>query len=149
MAKVTIMRGVPGSGKSTCAKMLQSLESNTIIASADDYFLDLETGEYKFNPSKLGVAHTSCYLKIIVALSEGKNVIVDNTNITNWQIAPYIMHAAAMGHEIEIFEVKNKLTVKELAERNIHGVPEQSIKRMMGQYEELLPHWKEYAKDNA
>ena len=52
-----IVRGVPGSGKSTFAKHIWN---EYAICEADKYFVDRETGEYKFDATKLKEAHEWC-----------------------------------------------------------------------------------------
>ena len=46
-----IVRGVPGSGKSTFAEKL--VGHDFLVCEADKYFIDKETGEYKFDISKI------------------------------------------------------------------------------------------------
>lgn len=81
------MRGYPGSGKSTKAKELAE-RFDAVICSADDYFM--KDGNYKFNVSKLKDAHQQCQDKALNAINSGKNVIVDNTNLTIYNVVPYI-----------------------------------------------------------
>jgi len=49
-----IVRGIPGSGKSTIAKTLGGIQIES-----DQYFID-SNGEYKFDASKLHNAHNYC-----------------------------------------------------------------------------------------
>jgi adenylate kinase family enzyme len=53
-----ILRGLPGSGKSTLAKSLSNALTGHI--EADMFFVDKESGEYRFDPTKLGQAHSWC-----------------------------------------------------------------------------------------
>ena len=144
MKKVIILSGVSGSGKSTLAKMLASVELNPFICSADKAFMD--GGEYKFDVTKLEAAHKACFADFVTALAMPKysTIIIDNTNLQNWEMAGYIQYANHVGAEIQIIRVHSSLTVKQLAERNIHGVPEKSIKAMMERMEELPYPWKKY-----
>ncbi len=57
--KLYIVRGVPGSGKSTFAK---SIAKSWQIFEADDYFV--KNGKYEFNFSHLRDAHDSCKRKV-------------------------------------------------------------------------------------
>ncbi len=55
-----LMRGLPGSGKSTLVNILKRLYSKSVVVcSADNYFLDSQ-GVYNFNRDKIGEAHRVC-----------------------------------------------------------------------------------------
>jgi uridine kinase len=66
-----VMRGLPGSGKSTLSKRIATVydteDQKTVICSGDDYFTDPENGEYKFNAQKLQEAHTAAKNKAVQA----------------------------------------------------------------------------------
>jgi predicted kinase len=122
--KVKILRGLPGSGKSTYAKTL----SNAIVCSADDYHM--VDGEYKFNPANVSKAHQDC-LRAFVEECQSDDfdyLVVDNTNTTALEIAPYFRIAEAYGLDIEILEFECSITTS--VERNVHGVPRHVIERM-------------------
>jgi len=138
MKKVFGMRGLPGSGKDFYIQ--KRWGNKATICSADLYFI--VDGEYRFDPSKLGEAHNSCMKNFLSALaSEVEIVVVNNTNINIWEIAPYASVAAAMGYEFEVIEVKAK--VEDCIARNSHGVPAQIIGAMAEakRREILLPRW--------
>jgi predicted kinase len=133
MVKVVIMQGVPGSGKSSYVKSLRPVA--TVVCSADTFFESWspETGAtYNFDPSKLGEAHGECLLSFVDAMEyanqDGDTVVVDNTNTTAMEIAPYMALANAYGCEVEIVRVQCDPEIA--AARNIHGVPLASIRRM-------------------
>lgn len=135
--KVILMSGIPGSGKSTIVnRMVQDqIGSRTVtVCSADHFFMD-ESGEYKFDPSKLGSAHASCLHQFVMALTKWERgdadldlLIVDNTNTSATELAPYVALAAAFGVECEIRTVVCNPEVAYA--RNVHGVPLGGIKRM-------------------
>lgn len=142
---VTIMRGLPGSGKSTFAKRLADKEPKSIIVSADEYFVDAN-GIYRFDPSKIGEAHAYCLRRYIRGLLAGEiHVIVDNTNTQIWEFRHYIDLAKAFGYEIEItpmHESGRKLSrsyLYTIADRCTHGVPYHVIERMADRWEDFLP----------
>jgi len=62
-----IMRGLPGSGKSTLSGQIVKAYLNegkrAIIASADDYFIDQRTGNYNFDGTRIDEAHQWCRSK--------------------------------------------------------------------------------------
>ena len=53
MKTLYLLRGLPGSGKSTLAKSIGGIHIE-----ADQYFM--EDGEYKFDGSKIKLAHNYC-----------------------------------------------------------------------------------------
>lgn len=148
MAKVTILRGPSGVGKSTEAAKMDSLHmvdrGFTMVVSADDWFTD-ESGVYRFDPKQLSEAHANCMRRFIDLLTNSHDddlVIVDNTNTTIWEISPYVLVAQAFGIPFEIVTVNSPLSDEELAARNRHGVPARTIaaqrQRIM---ENPLPPW--------
>ena len=78
-SKCWILRGYPGSGKSTFAETI-SKEESAVIVSADNFWID-SFGKYNFDASKLKLAHQDCFDKFKEAVLSGRNVIVDNTNL--------------------------------------------------------------------
>ena len=163
MRKVVVLSGVSGSGKSTHARNLileylgiqvpDEVTMDMLLAvtpdddprctfsycSADRYFM--KDGEYQFNPSELTAAHNSCFLAYISALLEEKElVIVDNTNLSEVEIAPYILAAGAYDYEAEIITLRCSMAM--CTERNIHGVTERGIENQwMRLMKRSLPPW--------
>lgn len=139
MGTVIVMRGIPGSGKSTWIK---NNVPDAVVCSADLYFM--QTGEYKFDPSKLGSAHAWCRLAYEVALRDNEPVVVvDNTNTTNKEMAFYIEKAEASGYDIVIVQLNTPADVA--AARNVHGVPAEKVQQMAARMQELRPEWLKYA----
>lgn len=124
------MVGVPGSGKSHKAREIQQ-EQGGLILSTDSIF---ECGpHYLWTPSVLKEAHQVNQAKTRVALTRALSVIIDNTNVSKWQRQPYIDLAAEFGIEYELVEPDTawKYDAAECAKRNTHGVPIESIERML------------------
>jgi predicted kinase len=122
---VTVLVGVPGSGKSHHTESL----TGAVVVSADHYFVELGGGTYAFDPSKLGAAHGQCLRRYTEALQRGEShVVVDNTNTTSLEMAPYVSLALAYGYRVEIVRVTCDPAVA--AARNTHGVPEGAIRAM-------------------
>lgn len=70
-----MLRGPSGAGKSTLA---ETCFPDYVRCSADDHFM--KNGKYVFDRYEIQVAHDVCYVKAKKNLSEGRNVIIDNTN---------------------------------------------------------------------
>jgi predicted kinase len=143
--KVVILSGIPGSGKSTVAKGYSKAKS----FSADHYFVS-EDGVYRFDVTKLGEAHGEC-LRLFVEevyngthdpFSDDRTLVVDNTNLSCCEIAPYVAIAQAYGLEIELVTVLCDPAIA--AKRCVHGVPTHAVLAMARRLEErqLPDHWK-------
>lgn len=130
------MRGLPGSGKSTWAKK----QDADVIVSADDWFM--RSGEYKFNPAELPAAHDACLSRFLDAIQHGtRYVIVDNTNLKVWEIAPYYRLAQLFGYAVSIACMDTLLST--CLKRNTHKVPDVKMGQMYQiLLSEVLPdHW--------
>ncbi len=143
MGQVVLMRAIPGSGKSSLAKQLEAkarAEGKTaVICSADDFFM--ENGHYNFNPSKISEAHKTCFKKFMHAVASNIDlIIVDNTNLSAWEISPYKTYAEAHDLPFSINEVVSD--PKDAFKRQQHGVPEQAHQRMSDSFnKEFIPPW--------
>lgn len=109
--KLLILRGAPGSGKTTIA---QRCFAKWVHASADDHFIN-KKGVYVFDPTKLQDAHDECYDKTVDAIKKGQNVIVDNTNR---RIDEFRRYLRIPGCEIKIYRVITSFgSTKEIPQR--------------------------------
>ena len=130
--RVVIVRGISGSGKST---YIRNHLSGAYVCSADDFFID-SAGDYKFNPHKLGEAHRWCYSKFLTALTEQRQtVVVDNTNTQLFEFYGYVQLAWA--HEYLVHVVRMDTPVEVAAARNLHGVPDVSVKAMQERFQPI------------
>lgn len=125
-----IMRGLPGSGKSTRAKELAK-QYNAIICSTDDFFMD--GGVYKFDGSKLAENHLKNLEKAELCIAEGLNVIIDNTNIFHRHMIPYAQAAQDAGFQVEYVVVE--CDVETCIARCTHNVPSDVIRKMAAAWE--------------
>lgn len=131
--------GLPGSGKSTLAQLLAQ-ELDGCAFAADDYFNVfnpyLMRTEYVFDHERLSEAHEACQAQVAAyLLYEGGTAIVHNTGRTQWERKIYRDIASSCGAEYTEIYVSTNLTDKELAERNVHKVPESTIARMRKTWE--------------
>jgi len=128
-----IMRGLPGSGKSTLSEHLG--EGGVILASDDFFMVD---GEYRFDKDKLKEAHPWNWGRVENAMKQHISPIVaDSTNVESWEMRPYVELALKYGYNIEIKEPQTpwKFNAEELAKRNTHGVPLHKIQESIEEWD--------------
>lgn len=130
--KVIIMRGVPGSGKSTWAANL-AIKYDAVICSADHFFVN-EKGEYKWDPKKLDAAHEACKRKAEKMLASGKSVVIDNTNIKKRMYRAYIYLADLFNAEVILAE--RRVDFRVAAKHGKHNVPFRQVEKMHLGFEE-------------
>jgi predicted kinase len=120
-----IVRGIPGCGKSTFAKLL-----GVAICTTDDFFTDKD-GKYTWVGAKVGFAHLWCQSKCKKYMSEGISpVIVANTATTKKELKPYYDLAIGYGYKVFSVIVENRHGGK-----NIHNVPEENVKAMIERFD--------------
>jgi predicted kinase len=120
-----IVRGIPGSGKSTFAKQLTSN-----VFEADHFFYD-EKCVYKFDPSKIKDAHQDCQDNIRHAMQSNiPKIAVSNTFTQEWEMEPYFILAKEYGYGVFTVIVENRHGGK-----NIHGVPDDKIELMKDRFQ--------------
>jgi len=126
MKTLYIVRGLPGSGKSSLAKKLTEL-----VYSADDFFTN-KKGEYNFNAKLLGKAHEWCWGKVRDAMFIGANAVaVANTFTQAWEAEKYYQIAEEYGYSVFVIECQNDFG-------NVHDVPKESIDAMKERWEKDL-----------
>lgn len=129
MKQVIILIGIPGSGKSHFCS-----DKEASIVSADSFFM--KDGEYQFDVSELSQAHNACMKEFISYVQDKKSlIIVDNTNTTIEQIAPYYSVAKAFGYSVQLRKIVCDPVIA--AKRNTHNVPYSTCKRMADQINNL------------
>jgi len=146
--KLIVMRGIPGSGKSTKAKQLkgsgETFSTDDRIEEQGDYneFFSNMIKNKDFSP--LGKVHGLNFKMAEKAMKEGVSpVIVDNTNIRPSEAKNYVESALRMGYaddNISFVDIgTGGLSAEELAERNTHGVPLDKIKSMIQAHKSIGP----------
>jgi dephospho-CoA kinase len=118
-----IVRGLPGSGKTTAAEFLA--DGKWPVYSADDYFVN-EKGEYIFDREKLHSAHKSCRTRTEISMAEGKEkIFVSNTFTQEKEIKEYVELAEEFGYRVISMIIENRH-----GNKSIHGVPEDTMIKM-------------------
>jgi predicted kinase len=124
--ELIIVRGLPGSGKSTFSKSLGGEHIE-----ADMFFVDKETGEYKFDATKLKYAHNWCGDVVETWMEDGlKKIVVSNTFTQEWEIEEYYKLAEKYGYMVFSIIVENRH-----GGINEHNVPEEKLEQMKHRFQ--------------
>jgi predicted kinase len=127
-----LLRGLPGSGKSTLSKLLGGVHIE-----ADQYFM--ENGEYKFDSSKIKLAHNYCQSQTSAWMNSNGDqvnvdrIVVSNTFTQEWEMKPYFDLAKTYGYQVFSIIVENRHEGE-----NVHGCPKETIEKMRERFEILL-----------
>jgi predicted kinase len=133
---LTLVRGLPGSGKSTFANLITNKFS---ICEADLFFYDKE-GNYNFDGSRLKLAHVWCFNQVRTRMEDNKlnpqfypEIVVSNTFTQEWEMEKYYELAEEYGYKVFSIIVENRH-----GGVNQHGVPAEKIEQMKNRFEVKL-----------
>lgn len=123
---VVLLRGAPGSGKSTLPRNMfpgyRHLEADMFFQTPDGY---------RFDPTHLKDAHAWCLGQFEIAVTQGVPVVVSNTFTRRWEIKPYLDFAP----DALVVHCRGDFG-------NVHGVPDDKVKEMRACYEPLDGEWR-------
>lgn len=132
MKTLYLVRGLPGSGKSSFVKNLRDSFSSYKTSDhfeADQYFYD-SMGVYNFDINLIGKAHAKCKLNTIKSLCDQiEHVFVSNTFTTEKELAPYYDMAEDYGYRVITLIVENRHGSK-----SVHNVPLSTIEAMQQRF---------------
>lgn len=126
-----VLRGLPGAGKSFLAAALVAARPAEAL-SADDFFLDA-AGDYRFDATRLADAHRACFKRAAASAAAALPFVIDNTNLTAAEYAPYMTVAEAFGFRAVLVTVDQSPEV--CFRRQVHGVPFDAFVRMVAKME--------------
>lgn len=126
--ELVLIRGLPGSGKTTMAR--QFAIDGFLHYEADQYFTDSQ-GNYIYDQEKIRLAHEWCLQMTNAALLDNKRVVVSNTFTRLSEMTPYFDSCKAFGIEPRVIEARGKW-------KNVHGVPESVIDNMRARWEPMV-----------
>lgn len=124
-----LIRGVPGSGKSTFAN---TIWNDYAICEADKFHYD-EEGNYNWDPTKVKQAHAWCKEQVENRMKENASsngqyypeIVVSNTFTQEWEMEDYFKLAEKYGYRVTSIIVENRH-----GGTNVHNVPEDKLVEM-------------------
>lgn len=121
--KLYLIRGLPGSGKSTFAETL----ADGIHAQhfEHDAYLYTDEGEYVWTEGRMAWAYRQCLRDTEAAMTQGLPVVVSNVFPTSKSLKNYRKLAEKYGYQVTYVVVENRR-----GGQNIHDVPEEALKGM-------------------
>ena len=136
--KVYLLVGSPGSGKSTWRKDFISKNPNTKCVCPDEYRAII--GGNAANQAVSFQAFCACYDDMKQYLDQGKDVIVDATNMYRRTRKKFIQIAREKSASVVamVFEVDKPTLLKRIAKRVSEGgmnVPENVVDNMLSKYQ--------------
>lgn len=133
MKKIIILRGLPGSGKTTFAKFLASSIPNSKEICADDCWRYDYTDKNSegFTTEGLIEAHSRCFETVESYMKEDVDtIILHNTNTTIREMNKYFILAEEYKYEVVSLIVENRHHSK-----SVHNVPEETLEKMKNRFD--------------
>ena len=118
-----IVRGIPGSGKSTFAKKMFTCP----IFENDMYFI--KDGKYLYNQVKMRDAISWCMESVELALKYGCDVVVANTFTKRKYVQAYKNLAEKNSAQVKVFRMYGDF-------KNVHDVPDHVFNNMRDNFED-------------
>lgn len=128
MKELFLLRGLPGAGKSTLAKILVG-ERDYCHKEADMYHVN-SNGEYKWKPENVKAAHEWCQSEVEFLMKYEHTVVVSNTFTQEWEMQAYYDLAKKYGYKVNSIVVENRH-----GGVNEHNVPQETLDKMRERFE--------------
>lgn len=131
MAKLIIVRGLPGSGKSTIAQVI--VKAGYTFVEADMFHTSNNSGEYNFKLHNRPAAREWTDETVANLLRSGQNVVLCGVFATNDLLMKFKSYCDYAGHGFTVIHM-------EADHGNVHEVPEFVLEDMALTWEALDLH---------
>lgn len=121
-AKLTLVRGLPGSGKSTYARK----HFQCLLVEADLYFH--RGGCYRYSREEVETAHQWAQSCVDLSMRFGMDIVVTGTLVRLWELRPYLALAKEGHYDVNVMRMTQQY-------ENVHNVPAEVIERMRLSFE--------------
>ncbi|XP_055792853.1 NEDD4-binding protein 2-like 1 isoform X2 [Salvelinus fontinalis] len=141
--KLIILRGLPGVGKTTRAKNLCD-EYARLGLEAEIFSTDRYHESTNYTKGNFQRNHQRNREDVFKALNRGVDlIIVDNTNISLWEMWPYIHMGMRQGdYYITMMELpKNYISINKLYSRCRHKIPKRKFRSFEARWEDAYNIW--------
>lgn len=129
MQKMILIRGLPGSGKSTIGRFMTGYDM--FHYETDKFWMVGD--EYKFDMARIKEAHEWCQNEVHKCLTNGFSPIVSNTFTTAFEMLPYFDMAKE-------FNIRPQVILCQGQFGNVHNVPNEVIEKMTARFEYDVDH---------
>lgn len=127
MKHVIILRGLPGSGKTS---FVCDVIKPDVHIEADQFFVN-KKGEYEFDLEKIGAAHADAMRRFERAINDGaKKIVVSNTSSKKSEFWQYLKKAREKGYRVSVMVMENYHEGKD-----VHNTPQEKIDEMRKSFE--------------
>ncbi|XP_063236240.1 2',3'-cyclic-nucleotide 3'-phosphodiesterase-like [Bacillus rossius redtenbacheri] len=137
---IFILRGLPGSGKSTVARAIKGTYPGSVLCSADDLFL--QSNRCEPSRDQLHEAQVWCQQKARRACEDGASVVVvDSANVRRWELEYYLQLAVENSYVAVVVEPSTpwKWDPEQLVRRNTHRVPLEVLLARVEMWDAVVP----------
>lgn len=119
-----LVRGLPGSGKTTWVKKT----FDCLHVEADMFFV--KDGEYKWEGKSVRDAHDWCKKLTSDSIQTGADVVVSNTFTQLWELQPYLDMAKKYDTVVVVYKMTSQYG-------NVHNVPSEVVEKMATRWEDF------------
>ena len=134
MNTVIILRGVPGSGKSSFVKMLKGTNTDVTVHAIDDLHVD-ENGDFFWKEDEQDKLYLLNYCNFVNSMKDQMPlIVVDCINVKTSDFSDYIQAARMFNYHVYVV-TPDMPNVDDAAKRNKHHVSSLQIKQMYKDWE--------------